>query len=115
MVADFVGLVNFIPAEVRSDGNVYLENTDIQFPNDNNLSGKVTLAVRPENIVLSKDRGRIEGVLDHHFYLGDSIDYRIKVKDHFVRVIVKGAEVGTFRDGDKVLLDFHKVLTFPAQ
>ena len=115
MVADFVGLVNFIPAEVRSDGNVYLENTDIQFPNDNNLSGKVTLAVRPENIVLSKDRGRIEGVLDHHFYLGDSIDYRIKVKDHFVRVIVKGAEVGTFRDGEKVLLDFHKVLTFPAQ
>lgn len=115
MVADFVGLVNFIPAEVRGDGHVYLENTDIQFPNDNHLSGKVTLAVRPENVAMSKDKGRIQGILDHHFYLGDSIDYRVKVKDHFVRVIVKGAEFGYFRDGDPVFLDFNKVLTFPAQ
>ena len=115
MVADFVGLVNFIPSEVRGDGKVYLENTDIAFPNEKALSGKVILAVRPENISLHKDRGMIKGLLHHHFYLGDSIDYRVRVKDHFIRVIVKGAEFGRFRDGDEVFLDFDKVLTFPKQ
>ena len=115
MVADFVGLVNFIPSEVRGDGKVYLENTDISFPNEKNLSGKVVLAVRPENISLHKDHGMIEGLLHHHFYLGDSIDYRVQVKGHFIRVIVKGAEFGKFKDGDKVFLDFDKVLTFPQQ
>ena len=115
MVADFVGLVNFIPSEVRGDGKVYLENTDIAFPNEKALSGKVILAVRPENISLHRDRGMIKGLLHHHFYLGDSIDYRVRVKDHFIRVIVKGAEFGRFRDGDEVFLDFDKVLTFPKQ
>ena len=68
--------------------------------------------MRPENISLSLSGGLIKGMLTHRFYLGDSVDYRIKVGDHDVRVIEKGADLHKFKDGDTVYLDFERVMIF---
>ena len=87
----------------------------ISFPNPKKLSGEAVLAVRPENITLSKTGGKIEGVMNHRFYMGDSVDYRVKVKDHIVRVIQKGADYGTYQDGDTVYLDFDNVMSFAKE
>lgn len=112
MVADFIGLVNFIPAETKGDRIFIKGHESLSFPNPKNIVGEAVIAVRPENISLSKTGGMVAGVMHHRFYLGDSIDYRVKVKDHFIRVIQKGAEFGAFSDGDTVYLDFDNVMAF---
>ena len=111
MVADFIGLVNFMEGEAKGD-RVFLKGSNISFPNTSKISGEATIAVRPENITMSLDGGQIEGQLTHRFYLGDAVDYRVKVGDHDVRVIVKGADLNSIPDGAKVYLDFDRVMVF---
>jgi iron(III) transport system ATP-binding protein len=112
MVADFIGLVNFLPGVVKGD-RAFLEGTEVSFANDKNLTGNVTIAVRPENIKLSKTGGIVQGIMKHRFYLGDSVDYRVQVGDkHVIRVIIKGIQYGTYADGETVYLDFDKVMLF---
>ena len=111
MVADFIGLVNFMEGETKGD-RVFLKGSKVSFPNNSKISGEATIAVRPENITMSLDGGQIEGQLTHRFYLGDAVDYRVKVGDHDVRVIVKGADLNSIPDGAKVYLDFDRVMVF---
>ena len=101
MVADFIGLVNFVEGEVQGD-RVYISGTGVSFPNTSGITGSATIAVRPENITMSRTSGTIEGTLVHRFYLGDAVDYRVQCKHHVIRVIVKGAELKEFTDGEKV-------------
>ena len=84
MVADFIGLVNFMQGEV-SDDRVYLQGTTASFPNTSGVSGSATIAVRPENITMSRGGGMLEGTLTHRFYL------------------------------EKVYLDFEKVMIFDRE
>ena len=111
MVADFIGLVNFMEGEVKGD-RVFLKGSKVSFPNHSKITGEATIAVRPENITMSLAGGQIEGQLTHRFYLGDAVDYRVKVGDHDVRVIVKGADLDSIPDGAKVYLDFYRVMVF---
>lgn len=111
MVADFIGLVNFVEGEVQGD-RVYISGTGVSFPNTSGVTGSATIAVRPENITMSRSSGTIEGTLVHRFYLGDAVDYRVQCKHHVIRVIVKGAELKEFTDGEKVYLDFDKIMVF---
>lgn len=111
MVADFIGLVNFVEGEVQGD-RVYISGTGVSFPNTSGITGSATIAVRPENIIMSRTSGTIEGTLVHRFYLGDAVDYRVQCKHHVIRVIVKGAELKEFTDGEKVYLDFDKIMVF---
>lgn len=111
MVADFIGLVNFVEGEVQGD-RVYISGTGVSFPNTSGITGSATIAVRPESITMSRTSGTIEGTLVHRFYLGDAVDYRVQCKHHVIRVIVKGAELKEFTDGEKVYLDFDKIMVF---
>ena len=111
MVADFIGLVNFVEGEVQGD-RVYISGTGVSFPNTSGITGSATIAVRPENITMSRTSGTIEGTLVHRFYLGDAVDYRVQCNHHVIRVIVKGAELKEFTDGEKVYLDFDKIMVF---
>ena len=111
MVADFIGLVNFVEGEVQGD-RVYISGTGVSFPNTSGITSSATIAVRPENITMSRTSGTIEGTLVHRFYLGDAVDYRVQCKHHVIRVIVKGAELKEFTDGEKVYLDFDKIMVF---
>lgn len=111
MVADFIGLVNFLPGEVSGD-RVHIDGVEASFPNTSGITGSATIAVRPENINMSLHGGMVEGVLTHRFYLGDAVDYRVQVGDHMVRVIVKGADLNEYNDGQKVYLDFERVMVF---
>lgn len=111
MVADFIGLVNFIDGDVRGD-RVFIKGSNVSFPNNSDVKGAATIAVRPENITMSLNGGLIKGKLEHRFYLGDAIDYRVNVHDHIIRVIVKGADLNVIPDGAEVYLDFDQVMVF---
>ena len=111
MVADFVGLINFMDAETKGD-RVFIKGTDYSFANPGNKTGNVVLAVRPENITMSLNGGYMKGLVTEKFYLGDSIDYRVQVGDSSVRVIDKGAELDAIPSNSEVYLDFDKVMVF---
>ncbi len=111
MVADFIGLVNFMDGEAKGD-RVFLKGSNVSFPNTASVKGEATIAVRPETITMSTVGGSLEGVVMHRFYLGDAVDYRVKVGDHDVRVIIKGADINAIPDGSKVYLDFDRVMVF---
>ena len=111
MVADFVGLINFMDAETKGD-RVFIKGTDYSFANPGNKTGNVVLAVRPENITMSLNGGYMKGIVTEKFYLGDSIDYRVQVGDSSVRVIDKGAELDAIPSNSEVYLDFDKVMVF---
>ena len=71
-VADFVGKINFIRG-AASDGRV-------DFPGGQWMAyggerrGPVVVAVRPENMVMRRDRGVLKGTLAKAYYLGDTND-----------------------------------------
>lgn len=111
MVADFIGLVNFIDGEVKGD-RVFIKGSNVSFPNTAKVSGDATIAVRPENITMSLSGGLVEGQVTHRFYLGDAVDYRVNVHGHDIRVIVKGADLDAIPDGSRVYLDFDRVMVF---
>ena len=111
MVADFIGLVNFIDGEVKGD-RVFIKGSNVSFPNTAKVTGEATIAVRPENITMALSGGQMEGQVTHRFYLGDAVDYRVNVHGHDIRVIVKGADIDAIPDCSKVYLDFDRVMVF---
>ena len=111
MVADFIGLVNFIPGEAKGD-RVFIKGTNVSFPNPTDITGEATIAVRPENISISANGGQLEGTMVARFYLGDAVDYRVQCGENLIRVIVKGADVDAYPDGSTVYLDFDKTMVF---
>jgi iron(III) transport system ATP-binding protein len=113
MVADFIGLVNFLPGRAQAD-TVTIDGVDGSFPHPNveGAQGPVTIAVRPENITMDTSNGIVKGIVTHRFYMGDSVDFRVQVGVHMVRVIVKGADIEQYPDGTEIYLQFDKVMVF---
>jgi iron(III) transport system ATP-binding protein len=75
VVADFIGLVNFIDAVVEGDcADIHGQRFEIS--NTGGISGEAVVAVRPEKIKISKTErpDSILGQLIHKVYLGDSVD-----------------------------------------
>jgi iron(III) transport system ATP-binding protein len=113
VVADFIGLVNFLPAEITDD-EVYMTTIDYKIGRNSSFTGKGLAALRPENITLTMQDTGLKGKIISKTYLGDSLDYRIQVKSEVVRVIEKGVVLnGKFNEGDIVNISFNKVMVFP--
>jgi iron(III) transport system ATP-binding protein len=112
-VADFIGLVNLLPGEA-ADGVVRLAAGG-EVKQETSCRGAVQVAVRPENISLSRSGGCVQGVLTHRVYLGDAVDYRVQVGDKEVRVIARSDEYGDFGDGETVYLNFAKAMFFSQE
>ena len=112
-VADFIGLVNFLPGEA-AEGLVRLAAGG-ELVQETSCRGPVQVAVRPENISLSRSSGCVQGVLTHRVYLGDAVDYRVQVGDKEVRVVAKSDEYGDFVDGETVYLSFSKAMFFSQE
>ena len=109
-VADFVGKINFIRG-AASDGRV-------DFPGGQWMAyggerrGPVVVAVRPENMVMRRDRGVLKGTLAKAYYLGDTNDCRVRIGDADVRVIAAGHTYGQIPEGEELWLDFDEYLVF---
>ena len=75
-------------------------------------TGKVEVAIRPENIHMSKTEGDIRGTIETMYYLGDVNDCRVRVGDAVVRVIAEGYSYREFSLGDEVLLTVREFIVF---
>lgn len=112
VVADFIGLVNFIPAEIKAD-TIEMPTIGYTLQQSSSFTGKGMAAVRPEHITMSKTGSGLRGTLLHKFYLGDSTDCRVKINDQIIRVIDKAGSYQDYPDGETVYLEFNKVMAFP--
>ena len=76
-------------------------------------SGNIEVAIRPENIRISKESDGIMGKLEKLYYLGDETDCRVRVGKALVRVITDGFSHREFQEGDNVSLDVREFIVFP--
>ncbi len=118
-VADFVGLINFIPCRVDSAaGGVFIEAGDnevfhsVLIPEE--IRTTAILAIRPENITLEKIRAHtaetISGVIERATYMGSLTDYLVTAGSNHIRVQVTGP--CEFSHGDSVQLNINSSLVF---
>lgn len=86
-VANFIGTSNFIDGKVLGkddEGNSVisvLENNQIKIPLRKDYTGDVILSARPEGIMLTEDTQGIRGKVVIGIFLGDLINYEIKLKN----------------------------------
>ena len=110
-VADFLGKVDFAKGEIR-DGRVYLDDTDQSIPYSGSKKGRVELAIRPERVTLSREKGDLKGVLESQYYLGDVNDCRVRVGQKLLRVIAPPETFATCKPGNQVYLTFREEIVF---
>jgi iron(III) transport system ATP-binding protein len=111
-VFSFIGLSNFLPVENR-DGGIFVQGA----PEAGAVEGPVpvdapswTLACRPTSIDLLAEGG-LRGVVTRRVYLGETVDYRIQVGPHELRV-QKGARAELFEEGAPVGLGIRNYLGY---
>ena len=116
-VADFVGKVNFFEGMVQG-GKIELVDLGQSVPYTGPYSGKVTVAIRPENIILSPDdpascpSGILEGKLLSMFYLGDINDCRVEINGEIFRVIAESSSFDTLKEGQKITIGLKEFLVY---
>ncbi len=110
-VADFLGKVDFLRAEIR-DGRAYLDGTGQSIPFSGDKMGRVELAVRPERISLSTESGDLSGTLESQYYLGDVNDCRVLVGEKRIRVVAPPESFARMKPGQQVYLTFREELAF---
>lgn len=110
-VADFLGKVDFLKGEVK-DGKILLDGTDQEIAYSGDKTGRVELAVRPERITLSTEKGDLKGTLESQYYLGDVNDCRVKIGNKSVRVIAAPESYTAMKPGDTVYLTFREEIVF---
>lgn len=121
-VADFVGLINFIPCKAdHKAGGVMLQIDEreilYQTPLPAIMQTTAVLAVRPENITLEKlttpQPKTLTGKVERTTYLGNLTDYLIKVGSYAIRVQQSGGS--QFYPGDQVQVKVTTATVFSDQ
>jgi spermidine/putrescine ABC transporter ATP-binding subunit len=114
-VAEFIGEMNFFPAEVQT---VRPEGASVKVAGLGDFvvaargplapGVEVTLALRPEKVVLRWDRppqsaGLIEGRIVSETYLGDRCQYRVTIANHAtpIRVVTQNSMPGNTPQHDR--------------
>ena len=110
-VADFLGKVDFFKGEAANGRIVFPAMGGQSIPYDGPRTGKVEVAVRPENIYFTED-GALKGVLESQYYLGDVDDCRVRVGETLVRVIANGYEFKNLHNGQQVSLGVRDIMVF---
>jgi iron(III) transport system ATP-binding protein len=110
-VADFLGKVDFFKGQVEGNA-IRLVDMDISLPYEGPRTGAVEVAVRPENISISKEGPGIKGLVTAAYYLGDVSDYRVRVGNSSLRVIADGRGYRQFKPGDEATLTLLEFLVY---
>ena len=116
-VADFIGDINLVGGEVTASGTVRLPNgSDVAIIGDHPPTGSVTLALRPERLVLHKsgetlgsDRNHVRGKVARRTYYGDVYFYDVDAGLGEVLEVKEEnrPDVGTHEVGDEVLVSWR--------
>ena len=110
-IADFVGKVNFIKGQVNGSA-VDLKGIGQSLAYEGPLTGDVVVAIRPENIKLTKAEGHLHGAIKSMFYLGDVNDCQIDINGTQLRVIADPHTYDVLRTGEEIGLEITDFLVY---
>jgi iron(III) transport system ATP-binding protein len=115
-VADFIGLMNFLPCHVveRRHGAVTVEVFEghrVTVTDHSGQEGPFLLAVRPEDIRLART-GPVPCRVEMRNYLGNLIDYKVRATTENLRVQTPNTEV--FEEGEEVSLAIGRAMLFAS-
>ncbi|ADH87849.1 ABC transporter related protein [Ancylobacter novellus DSM 506] len=84
IVADFMGIVNFVPGIARGGETIEIDGVEMRSPHAGGLvpGEPIDVAVRPENVRLSRDGAdgkRLTGTITEKTYLGNLIEYWVQL------------------------------------
>jgi spermidine/putrescine transport system ATP-binding protein len=115
-VADFIGDINLLEGEVTASGAARLSNgVEVAIPSGHPVSGKVTLALRPERLMLSQSsdavadgRNRMPATISRRTYYGDVYFYDVEVGfPHALEVKEENRpDLDTHEVGDQVVVSW---------
>jgi ABC-type Fe3+/spermidine/putrescine transport system ATPase subunit len=81
-VADFLGQMNFLPAQARAGeagtARVVVNGYECRAENPAGLSGPVTLAIRPEDLDLEAGEG-LTGRVEVRNFLGNLVEFKVRL------------------------------------
>ena len=116
-VADFIGEINLVPATYAGPGSARLSNgAEVGIENGNPVSGPVTLALRPERLILHalgdrvpEGRNRLPARIVRRTYFGDvyyydvdaGLDQPLEVKEE------NRPDLAVYEVGDEVVVSWH--------
>jgi len=116
-VANFIGESNLLTGQLeRRDGRSYLVTSDglrIVLPATEDIGAgeSVTVALRPERIVIAEDRGenRFEGIIEEVIYVGEATKFRVRIGDERFLTVKQPSRLETmqWRRGDRVTLGWR--------
>ena len=117
-VFEFIGLSCFLPADLSPAG-MRINGVEYPWPNGQApsaeliASGKGLLAARPSEINFV-DEGGVRGQVTRKVYLGETIDYRVQIGEHEVR-IQKGRRIPGPEVGQAIGLSFPRAHWYAAE
>jgi iron(III) transport system ATP-binding protein len=116
-VADFIGLMNFVPGRILSrkgeEATVeFLSGHRLSVADRSDLSGECFVAVRPEDISLSPG-GPVRCRVEVRSYAGHLIDYKVRADGAVLRVQTAKTEI--YQEGDEVGFAVERALLFAAR
>ncbi len=113
-VADFIGLMNFLPVEVQrvEQGRALVRALGgavwVAVPEAPVTRGAAVMAVRPEDIVLGT--GPLVGTVAVRNFMGNFVDYKVRAGEHMLRAQSPNTQV--YEEGAAVALGFGRALLF---
>jgi iron(III) transport system ATP-binding protein len=116
-VADFIGLMNFVPARIvgRSGDQATVEFLGTQrltIVDRAGLSGECVVAVRPEDISLAP-AGAIRCRVEISSYSGHLIDYKVSVDGVLLRI--QTPKTAIYKEGDEIGFTVEQAMLFAAR
>lgn len=116
-VADFIGLMNFVPGQILSrsgdDATVeFLGGHRLNVFDRSGLSGECVVAVRPEDISFSST-GVMRCRVEVCSYSGHLIDYKVRADGVILRVQTPKTDI--HKEGDELGLAFTRAMLFAAK
>ncbi len=113
-VADFIGQMNFLPATVvateAGTSRVALDGYQCRAENPGGISGRATVAVRPEDLDLGSGPG-IPGRVEVRGFLGNIVEYRVRLTSG-AAVRVQAAPSAPYEEGAVVSVAIRRAMLF---
>ena len=115
-VFSFIGLSNFISVKF-TDGRAVIESApeagvlESDIPQEFAGAAKATLACRPSEVDFVPEGRGVRGVIDRMAYLGEIVDYIVKIGSQEVRV-QKGRREPRFEVGQSCSVAFPRVVWY---
>lgn len=117
-VATFVGVANFLPAQVvaRVAGGTRVRVLDDGAGSQDltvaggDATGRVFVCIRPEALAFDP-QGVLRGRILRRTYLGNTLDYLVQIGPHEVRVSVPAG--GVLPQGEEVRLSVRRAIVYP--